>query len=219
MPSSTVGQPFWRRWGALQWTVAGVIVAIIGVAVAVIGIVVAHSDSKSSLPTSIPPISCPPADQPGAERATVVHLAHGSPLGIGPVYYTAKLAGKIQFEAGGELRGEIPRGKQLFQLAWADPTTKDSTPDHNPGNGTYYRFDTFSASEAEGCWIRPQKEMAYDGADGLTFRIYFILVDDDHVSEFMSSKYRNGYNDEVLKSLRVTRLAYFLVPTKDLFEG
>jgi hypothetical protein len=194
-------------------------VAIIGVAVAVIGIFVAHIDSKPPLPTSIPLTSCPPANQPGAKRATVVHLADSSPLAIGPVYYTAKLAGKIQFEAGGELQGEVPRGKQLFQLGWADPTTKDSTPDHNPGNGTYYRSDTFSAPEAGGCWIRPQKEIAYDGADGLTFRIYFVLVDDNQVPEFTSSKYRNGYNDEDLKSLHVTRLAYFLVPTKDLFQG
>lgn len=175
--------------------------------------------ASSPQPMPIPLTHCAPADEPSVTHATAIPLDNDPSLAVGPVYYTATLAGKIQFEAGGELRGEIPVRKQLFQLLWADPTTRDSTPDRNPGNGIYYRSDTFSVATNEHCWLRPKKEIAYDGANGLTFRIHFVLVDDDRVADFTSSKYRNGYNDESLKSLGVIRLAYFEVPTKDLPES
>lgn len=170
-------------------------------------------------PISIPPNNCPPADDPSATRATVTHLENDPSLAVGSVYHTATLVDEIQFEAGGELRGEIPVGKQLFQLSWADPTTRDSTPDRNPGSGIYYRSDTFYVTSDGHCWLRPKKEIAYDGAGGLIFRVYLVLVDDEQVADFTSSKYENGYNDEALKSLGVTRLAYFEVPTTDLPEG
>jgi hypothetical protein len=80
------------------------------------------------------------------------------PLTVGPAFYKAKLADKIQLEAGGQLYGSIPSGTRLFLLGWADPTTVDSTPEHNPGNGFYYRAKTLLMWGD--CWLFPQMAVA-----------------------------------------------------------
>jgi hypothetical protein len=139
-----------------------------------------------------------------------VHLADSGPLKVGPVDYTAKVVGQIQFEAGGVLEGKIPHGKQLFLLWQPDSASFDSTPARNPGNGMYYLDNAFIV--AGNCWFRLQGPIAYDGANGLIFRMHLVLVDDNQVANF-KSKTRDGCDDEALNSLGVTRLAYFPVPT------
>jgi hypothetical protein len=150
--------------------------------------------------------------------AHVVDLADvSSPISIGTVAYKSALAYKIQLELGGEFRGTIPSGKQMFLLGRADPATHDSTPDHNPGDGVYYRSDSMHITG--NCWLRPSRDIAYPGAEGLTIRFILILLDEGRVDEYMSDQYRrHGYNDALLDSLGAERLAYFDVPTTDLVQ-
>jgi hypothetical protein len=96
---------------------------------------VTSSSPKPSTSDGVPPTSCPPAGQPGAKPGTVTSLVEPSyPLTVGPSCYKVELAGKIQLEVGGQLYGSVPQGKRLFLLGWADPTTNNSTPEHNVGN-------------------------------------------------------------------------------------
>lgn len=179
---------------------------------------VSPSTTTSRPSTAAPPpqTTCPPAGQSDATVAEVVRLqSPDSPLRVESVYYKAKLAGKVQFEAGGQLAGGIPSGKHLFMLQWADPSTVDSTPKHGRGNGVYYQLSTFRVSG--NCFLRPQNEIAYDAANGLKFRCFLVLVDDQNLSGFMApGRNANGYDDQALDSLGVTRIAYFDVPTKNL---
>ncbi|MGH3841526.1 MAG: hypothetical protein ACRDS0_08815 [Pseudonocardiaceae bacterium] len=184
-----------------------------GVIVAIFGIVVAHHDAKEIYAEPIALIGCAPATQSEATRATVVHLADNPPSIVGPVHYTAKVAERVQFEAGGELLRKIPPGKQLFLVSQADPSSSDL--DGNRGNGKYYRRDALTVTGT--CWLFPQSSISYHGASGLTFRMSLILVDDDRVADF-KSKTRDGCDDATLNSLGVIRLAFFEVPTSDLNE-
>ena len=166
-------------------------------------------------PSLSPPGVCAPIGQPDSQQANVVNLADvSSPISIGTVAYKIKLAYKIQLELGGEFHGSIPAGKHLFLLGQADPATHDSTPDHEPGDATYYRSNSMHVTGI--CWLRPSADIAYPGAEGLTFRYTLILVDESNVGEFVSDKYRNGYNDALLDTLGAERLAYFDVPTVNL---
>ena len=163
----------------------------------------------------LPTTTCPPAGQPDATAANVVSLRPDSPLRVASAYYKAKLAGKIQLETGGQIDGSVPSGEHLFMLGWADPATVDSTPDRNPGDGVYYPLSGFAVSG--NCFLRPQKETAYDGANGLTFRYFLVLVDEQHLSEYLApGRDKKGYNDDELDSMGVTRIAYFSVPTGQL---
>jgi len=163
----------------------------------------------------VPPTSCPPAGQPTAKQGVVISLVEPSyQLTVGPAFYKAKLADKVQLEAGGQLYGNIPSGTRLFLLEWSDPTTVDSTPGRNPGNGFYYRAKTLLMWGD--CWLFPQRAVAYDGAHGITFRQLLVLVDDGQVASFTAAKYDEGYSDQDLDSLGVIRLGYFDVPTNDL---
>jgi hypothetical protein len=174
-------------------------------------------DSSPPMSTSSPaPTACPPAGQPEATLANVVRLhPPGFPLSVESAYYRVKLAGKVQLELGGQIAGNIPAGKQLFLLGWADPATADSTPMRSRGDGVYYQVSAFQV--AGNCFLRPQGQIAYDGANGLTFRYLFVLVDDGNVSSFTNEdRNKNGFDDAALNSMNVTRIAYFDVPTKDL---
>lgn len=165
----------------------------------------------------VPPINCTPADAPNVTHAEVIFVNNDASLAIGPIYYTAELAGAtVQFEAGGELRGEIPAGKQLLLFEWGDPVTTDSTLEHNPGAGNYFYDTTFNATMDGHCWHRPEGRISYSGANGLTFQLHLILVDDSQVAAFTLTPPPNGYSSAELVPLGVTFLAYFEVPTKDL---
>ena len=171
--------------------------------------------SGPSTSVGVPPTSCPPAGQPTAKRGSVISLVEPSyPLTVGPAFYKAKLAYKIQLEVGGQLYGNIPPGKRLYLLEWGDPTTVDSTPNHNPGLGIYYRAETLLIFGD--CWLFPQRAVAYAGAHGITLRQLLVLVDDAQVSNFTGAEYDEGYSDRDLDSLGVIRLGYLDVPTNDL---
>jgi hypothetical protein len=197
-------------WVATVGTIAGIVGAIAAVV------------PLTQKPVSPPPIpdqpptassSCVPVGQPGAHMAKVVSLVEPSyPVSAGVASYKISVADKLELEVGGELHGAIPSGKKLFLLSRGDPTTMDSTPDHNRGNGTYYLLSTMQV--VGNCWWRPEKEIAYPGAEGITLQQTLVLVDDTLVREFISDRHKYGYNDAVLDSLRVKRLAYFDVPTR-----
>jgi hypothetical protein len=172
--------------------------------------------STVASPVALPPrTSCPPAGESGARAVSPTsQVEAGYVLQPGPAHYKMVLADKIHLEVGGQLLGSIPAEKQIFLLTWADPATRDSTPKRNRGNGLYYRMDTFRIVGS--CYIRPQDEIAYSGANGLTFRQQLVLVDVEQVPAFRAPQYDEGYDDAALDSFGVIRLAYFDVPTADL---
>jgi hypothetical protein len=101
-------------------------------------------------------------------------------VSIGATAYKTALGDRIELETGGQVLGAIPAGKRLFLLERPDPTTHDSTPNHYPGTGRFYLSKGMTVSGS--CWLRPTGDLAYPGAEGITFRQLLVLVDEDRVA-------------------------------------
>jgi len=173
--------------------------------------------SATTVPTGLP---CPPSGETGAKDAVLKGQTVSPSLSIGPAYYKAVIAGNLQLEFGVRLRGASPSGTKLYVIGQVGPTSDVTTHPRNPGTGLYYRYDKETSLDlgdntnfSGGCYVRKYGPASPANADGITFRQWFILVNDDRVSDFFNSKPDGGYSDADLDSLGVTRLAYFDVPT------
>jgi hypothetical protein len=77
----------------------------------------------------------------------------------------------------GQLTGRLPDGTHPWIVERPDPRTRDSTPEHNPGNGLLYPVGPIRA-DRNGCWSM-SNTMGYPEIAGITMIDYVALVDDD----------------------------------------
>jgi len=151
-----------------------------------------------------------PADvvaQPGAAVAGVQ---------LAELRYTYYPAWYPSLAVGGRLSAPVPDGWRLVMAAWGDPTTTDSTLDHNPGNGRFYPSDELTTSAAN-CFTFPPYSMGYRGYPGITTRLYAMLVDATRVDDFLRAVGQlSGFTKDDLASWDVRVLGYAIVPSSPM---
>ncbi|MFC4906647.1 hypothetical protein [Actinomadura gamaensis] len=125
----------------------------------------------------------------------------------------------MRLEPAGQITGGVPADQTLYPFLWADPHTRDNTPQHHPGPGRYFwHQNTPIQPDSRGCWNLPESPLGYSDAQGLTFRFYFGLVprtQEPCLRKLLSSRSaeQNGLDGEALSACSVTLLGYGIIPT------
>ncbi|MEV0584582.1 hypothetical protein [Nonomuraea sp. NPDC050310] len=129
--------------------------------------------------------------------------------------------GTMELEPTGQLSEPIPPGQMLYPFGWADPGSRDSTPEHNPGSGRYlWGHSRQIFPDANGCWAQPRRAYGgYSGARGLTFRMYFGLVPRAQLHCLQGlvateAGREHGQTLDELTGCGVTLLGYAVIPTQ-----
>jgi len=144
-------------------------------------------------------------DQPGAAAAGI-HITE--------LRFTYYAAWHPALEVAGRLSAPLPDGWRLVLAAWADPTTRDSTIAHNPGNARYYPGDEVSVTDQR-CFDIPPFSLGYGGYPGITTRIYPMLVAKAQTAAFLHAAAAvNGLSDADLTRWGVRVLGYAIVPSR-----
>ncbi|ADP78568.1 hypothetical protein [Pseudofrankia inefficax] len=149
-------------------------------------------------------------------RADVVAQsgADAAGLRVTELRYTYYPAWHPSLAFGGRLSGPVPRSSRLVFAAWADPSTTDSTRDHNRGNGRFYPGDDLPTTD-ENCFTVPPYNLSYGGYPGITTRLYAMLVDATDVKPFLRAAGQSaGLTDTDLARLGIRILGYAVVPSK-----
>ncbi|MBL7492048.1 XRE family transcriptional regulator [Frankia sp. AgB1.9] len=143
--------------------------------------------------------------EPGADAAGVR---------LTELRYTYYSAWHPALAFGGRLSGPVPRSSRLVFAAWADPSTTDSTRDHNRGNGRFYPGDDLATTD-QNCFTIPPYNLSYGGYPGITTRLYAMLVDTTGLTQFMHTAGQSaGLTDTDLSRLGIRILGYAVVPSK-----
>jgi hypothetical protein len=122
-------------------------------------------------------------------------------------------ANSPQIELGGRLSDPLPPGSRLFTADWADPASTDSTADHSPGNGRFYPAPELKLS-SDRCFHQARHAFGYPGFNGLTVRIYVLLVDARHSSAFArTGAAQDGFTKSGLATHGAVPVGYFVVNT------
>ncbi|MGK5556926.1 hypothetical protein ACSNOI_35485 [Actinomadura kijaniata] len=170
--------------------------------------------------------ACPGPSEPRTRAEVVPARVPGvGEIGIKSVVYSLKdgktdTAPQMFIELTGQLSGQLPADQVLYPFLWADPETRDSTPEHNPGSGRYFWGRTVPViPDRHGCWSQPQRLLAYAGAHGLHFRLHLGLIPRAQVpclERLVSSKqgHEHGQTQDELTGCNVTLLGYALIPTR-----
>ena len=206
-----IERPKWAK-NHRGWVVA-LVVVLAGLG-ALVGLGASNFITFQSLPSvdqRAEGSGCPPNETLGSQNAAVERTAPPDfPLSLAEkASFKLIYADKMQLELGGALIGNTPPGKRLVLLSWADPGSVDVNGDR--GNGIYYRMSSLRTTA--NCWLRPQGNIAYSGAEGLTFRHWLVVIDESRYADFSAPQYESGYNDVTLDSFGVIRLGYFDVKT------
>ncbi|WP_045876569.1 hypothetical protein [Pseudofrankia sp. DC12] len=153
---------------------------------------------------------------PLATKADVVAGPGGDAAGprLTELRYTFYPAWHPSLAFGGRLSAPVPRDTRLVLAAWADPSTSDSTNDHNRGNGRYYPGDDLATTN-QNCFTVPPYNLSYGGYPGITTRLYAMLVKSTDVVRFLRAAGRGaGLTDTDLAGWNIRVLGYAIVPSK-----
>ena len=82
---------------------------------------------------------------------------------------TGDPGGQLYRRFEGTITGTVPPGYRLVLVGWADPGTRDSTPEHKCGSDLYLVAEVVDPNP-NGCWGTKRSKLAYSGAKGLDFR-------------------------------------------------
>ncbi|OHV34400.1 MULTISPECIES: helix-turn-helix domain-containing protein [Pseudofrankia] len=149
-----------------------------------------------------------PADvvtEPGAESAGIR---------FAEMRYTYYPSWHPALAVGGRLSGPVPHGWRLVAAAWADPATADSTVAHNPGDGRFYPGDELVTSD-QNCFTVQPYNLGYGGYEGITTRVYAMLVEAAKVLPFVRAAGQlGGLADADLAHWDVRVLGYAVVPSR-----
>jgi hypothetical protein len=149
-----------------------------------------------------------PADvvtEPGAESAGIR---------FAEMRYTYYPSWRPALAVGGRLSGPVPHGWRLVAAAWADPATADSTVAHNPGDGRFYPGDELVTSD-QNCFTVQPYNLGYGGYEGITTRVYAMLVEAAKVLPFVRTAGQlGGLADADLAHWDVRVLGYAVVPSR-----
>ncbi|ONH33258.1 helix-turn-helix domain-containing protein [Pseudofrankia asymbiotica] len=149
-------------------------------------------------------------------QADVVAQPDAEAAGIRPteMRYTYYPSWHPSLAVGGRLSGPVPDGWRLVVAAWADPASTDSTAAHNPGNGRFYPGDELVPSD-QNCFTVQPYSLGYGGYEGITTRVYAILVDEAKVLPFLRSAGQlSGLTEADLGRWGVRVLGYAVVPSR-----
>ncbi|GAB6899154.1 hypothetical protein JCM9957A_22440 [Kineosporia succinea] len=142
--------------------------------------------------------------EPGASRVGV---------SVTTISYTYYEAYSPMIQVGAGLSGPVPGDQHLHFVTWADPTTKDSTPQRNPGNGRYYPSPEVVPT-GDGCVNLPRGEMGYGGFTGMRVRYYLMLVPEAESQDFERlGNAQDGFTGNELHARRVVSLGYLELQT------
>lgn len=180
---------------------------------------VTPSPSSSTTPTRSPEPS--PGGCTTLQTAAKIDRGPGA-TGSGPrlasASYTVSATDKPALRWDGQIFGRPAAGQVFYFVGTADPTTVDSTPDHNPGVENFLLVGQVKP-DANGCWTAGPRSV-YDCAGGITFIYHLLLVSEQQARSLDELKRTNASvrNDGIphgnFRSLPITFLDSFNVPTK-----
>jgi hypothetical protein len=132
----------------------------------------APNTTGTSPPTTAAPVPCTTLAKAASVRSTQgLNQPH-----IADVTYTVDAARDPYIEISARLVGTLGPSQELYVVKTADPSTFDSTPEHNPGSVGWFMSNETPPGSG-GCFAYPYKRMAYPCAGGVTFRFYFAAIE------------------------------------------
>jgi hypothetical protein len=170
------------------------------------------------------PGACPGPSGPVTEAPVFSNRLAAYPgLAIKSFAYslTYGVGSTMELEPTGQITGPIPVDHLLYPFGWADPASRDSTPQRNPGSGRYLWGHTRQIFPDEiGCWAQPGRPYGgYPGARGMIFRMYFGLVPRAQLHCLQGlvateAGREHGQSLDELTGCGVVLLGYALIPTQ-----
>jgi hypothetical protein len=167
--------------------------------------------------TTSTPVACPVLARTVDVRPEANLERFGLAFPQTSVEVTGDPGGWLYRRFGGAITGTVPPGYRLVLVGWADPSTRDSTPEHKRGSDLYLVAEVVDPNP-DGCWGTKRSRLAYSGAKGLAFEYTFTLVPDAIMSDLdayrRTAEYeRTGLKDEDFRRFGLQRLATFRVET------
>jgi hypothetical protein len=125
--------------------------------------------------------------------------------------------GQLYRRFAGAIAGKLPPNTHLYLIGWADPSSRDSTKERNPGSGLYLLAEEVDP-DSRGCWATDRGVLGYRDARGLAIEYSFTLVPDTLQPQLLAfvdtGRYKAaGLTDADFARLGLQRLAFFRVAT------
>jgi hypothetical protein len=125
--------------------------------------------------------------------------------------------GQLYRRFAGAVAGKLPPNTHLYLIGWADPSSRDSTKERNPGSGLYLLAEEVDP-DSRGCWATDRGVLGYRGARGLAIEFFFTLVPDTLQPQLLAyldtRRYKSaGLTEADFARFGLQRLAFFRVPT------
>lgn len=118
----------------------------------------------------------------------------------------------------GRVEGRPAAGDVLYLVGTADPSTRDSNPEHKSGTPNYF-FLTPITLDGQGCWTVERRQVGYDCAGGLTFAHSLALLHAADAQNLVSQQKSdpnlrdNGFSENEFGKLPVSLLQTFEIDT------
>jgi hypothetical protein len=153
--------------------------------------------------------ACPSLMDAGGLRADTPVITPSDVTVSSASFKVNKNASPAIVTRSGQVTGTLPTGKYLWVVEQPRKDTRDSTLEHNPGDGRLYPVEALKP-DGNGCWTMTNT-LGYPQVLGITFTDYVVLVDDQTNADY--SYGTTGFDSNDLYARGATILTTITIPT------